>query len=215
MWSPETQQWHPGSQRAKGGRASIFSGEGPSPVPGLSVSHPEHLGPRCSALSSVLHSTSQLPRESLLPRSQATGSQLTLQSRPVQGPHRLCPRPGWGEGGKLPYISSSLFLLSCQDAPYSSPGPHLSLPSPSGPGEENRGRPKLPPDPPRPGGDGHPGEDVNTGSVPRWKWNHSEQGGPDPTNSGLRFGSLPPDPEWSEGPREGIFLTTGSEWRAS
>ncbi|KAB0352332.1 hypothetical protein FD754_017189 [Muntiacus muntjak] len=42
------------------------------------------------------------------------------------------------------------------DAPYSAPGSHLSLPSPSGPGED-RGRPKLPPYPPRPGGDGHPG----------------------------------------------------------
>lgn len=204
MWSPETQQWHPGSQRARGGRASIFSGEGPRAP-----------GPQ-AALSSLLHSTSQLRRESLLPRSQATGSQLTLQSRPVQGSHRLCPRPGWEERGKLPYMSSSLFLLSRQDPPYSAPGPHLSLPSPSGPGEEDRGRPRLPPYPPRPGGDSHPGEDANTASVvPRWKWNHSEQGGPDPANSGLRFGSPPSDPEWSEGPREGTFLTTGSEWRAS
>nr|XP_014333140.1 PREDICTED: RBBP8 N-terminal-like protein [Bos mutus] len=45
---------------------------------------------------------------------------------------------------------------SSPDAPYSAPGPHLSLPSPSGPGEEDRGRPRLPPYPPRPGGDGHP-----------------------------------------------------------
>lgn len=214
MWSPETQQWHPGSQRARGGRASIFPGEGPSPVPGLCVSHPEHLGPR---LPSLLCSTSQLPRESLLPRSQARGSQLTRQPLPVHGPCRLCLRPGGGGGGggKLPYMSSSLFLLSHQDAPYFAPGPHLSLPSASGPGEEDRGRPKHPPYPPRPGGDGHPGEDANMGSIPWWKWNHTEQGGPDPTNSGLRFGSLPPDPEWSKGPREGAFLTTGSEWRAS
>ncbi|XP_055289710.1 RBBP8 N-terminal-like protein isoform X1 [Moschus berezovskii] len=45
---------------------------------------------------------------------------------------------------------------SSPEAPYSAPGPHLSLPSPSGPGEENRGRAKLPPYPAMPGGDGHP-----------------------------------------------------------
>ncbi|XP_005214988.1 RBBP8 N-terminal-like protein isoform X1 [Bos taurus] len=45
---------------------------------------------------------------------------------------------------------------SSPDPPYSAPGPHLSLPSPSGPGEEDRGRPRLPPYPPRPGGDSHP-----------------------------------------------------------
>ncbi|XP_068842888.1 RBBP8 N-terminal-like protein [Capricornis sumatraensis] len=45
---------------------------------------------------------------------------------------------------------------SSLDTPYFAPGPHLSLPSASGPGEEDRGRPKHPPYPPRPGGDGHP-----------------------------------------------------------
>lgn len=209
MWSPETQQWHPGSQRARGKRASTFPGERPSPIPGLRVSHPEHLSP---GLPSLLHQ----PVPEGKPAAQVTshGESADPPAPPCPGPPQAVPEAGWGRGREVA-LHELKSLPSRQDAPYSAPGPHLSLPSPSGPGEEDRGRPKLPPYPPRPGGDGHAGEDVNTGSVPQWKWNHRERGGPDPTNSGLRFGSPPPDPEWSEGPREGTFLTTGSEWRAS
>ncbi|OWK02989.1 hypothetical protein Celaphus_00007760, partial [Cervus elaphus hippelaphus] len=75
---------------------------------------------------------------------------------PCPGPPQAVPEAGWGRGREVA-LHELKSLPSRQDAPYSAPGPHLSLPSPSGPGEEDRGRPKLPPYPPRPGGDGHPG----------------------------------------------------------
>uniref|UniRef100_A0A4X1UWP5 DNA endonuclease Ctp1 N-terminal domain-containing protein n=1 Tax=Sus scrofa TaxID=9823 RepID=A0A4X1UWP5_PIG len=109
------------------------------------------------------------------------------------------------------------------DPPRCLPGPHPSLPSPSGT-DEDRGRPKPPPRSQRPEGDGCPGADepgdTGRGSTarrgasggisrrPHCGTQLSPLGLVHPT-LGLGPPLPPTDPERRRGPGEGTFLTTG------
>lgn len=122
-------------------------------------------------------------------------------------------------------MNSSHFLAYPQDPPHPLPGPHPSLPSPGGTGDESTERPELFHHPQSPDVDGHPGTGEYQGSQEpsKWgrrvvsvSWGYLSQGPTQPPGlTGQTLGprlSLPPaTPESHWGPRVGASLTTGSE----
>nr|XP_058892510.1 RBBP8 N-terminal-like protein isoform X5 [Kogia breviceps] len=139
------------------------------------------------------------PRPASQPGSLSPPGAHTPSPKPPQGmePSAQSGVQGLSDGSKGAEEPEAEGPPACTEPSHSLPG--LSLPSPSGPGYEDRGRPKPPPCPQRPDGDGHPELSKAQGQQPE----SDELDKPDTSDSevGLSTEAVATRSSPAEGPR--------------